>query len=44
MLIVGDEETKKESVSVRARGSKDLGIMTVEKFSEILSNEIEKKN
>ena len=43
LLVVGEKETKKDLVSVRARGAEDLGVMTVENFSSILSKDIESK-
>ncbi|HIC27453.1 MAG TPA: threonine--tRNA ligase, partial [Gammaproteobacteria bacterium] len=43
LLIVGEKETKKDLVSVRARGAEDLGVMSVENFSSILSKDIESK-
>jgi threonyl-tRNA synthetase len=42
-LIVGEKETKKDLVSVRARGAEDLGVMSIESFSSILSKDIEGK-
>ena len=44
LLIVGDKELEKNSVSVRARGAKDLGSMTVKEFSSMLSKDIKNKN
>ena len=44
LLIVGDKELKKNSVSVRARGAKDLGSMSVEEFSSMVSKDIKEKN
>tara|TARA_B100000686_G_scaffold96877_1_gene103630 strand:+ start:51841 stop:53748 length:1908 start_codon:yes stop_codon:yes gene_type:complete len=43
LLVVGDKELKNNSVSVRARGGKDLGSMTVKEFSSILSKDIKSK-
>ena len=43
LLIVGEKETKKHSVSVRARGAEDLGVMSIKEFSNILSKKIESK-
>ena len=37
LLIVGDKELEKNSVSVRARGGKDLGSMSVKEFSSMVS-------
>ena len=44
LLIVGDKELEKSSVSVRARGAKDLGSMSVKEFSSMLSKDIKNKN
>jgi len=44
LLIVGDKELEKNSVSVRARGAKDLGSMSVKEFSSMLSKDIKNKN
>ena len=44
LLIVGDIELEKNSVSVRARGAKDLGSMSVKEFSSMLSKDIKNKN
>ncbi len=43
LLVVGDKELKNSSVSVRARGGKDLGSMSVKEFSNILSRDIKNK-
>ncbi|SUZ59393.1 uncharacterized protein METZ01_LOCUS12247 [marine metagenome] len=44
LLIVGDKELEKNSVSVRARGAKDLGSMSVKEFSSMVSEDIKEKN
>ena len=44
LLIVGDKELEKNSVSVRARGAKDLGSMSVKEFSSMVSKDIKEKN
>mgnify|MGYP001352076642 FL=1 len=44
LLIVGDKELEKNSVSVRARGGKDLGSMSVKEFSSMVSKDIKEKN
>ena len=44
LLIVGDKELEKDSVSVRARGAKDLGSMSVKEFSSMVSKDIKEKN
>lgn len=40
MLIVGEQEERDGTVSVRRRGEGDLGSMTPEAFSELINNEI----
>ncbi|WP_372918537.1 threonine--tRNA ligase [Salegentibacter sp.] len=40
MLIVGEQEEKDGTVSVRKRGEGDLGTMTPEAFAEIINKEI----
>jgi threonyl-tRNA synthetase len=42
MLIVGENEEKEGMVSVRKHSEGDLGVMTVEAFSEIIEKEIKK--
>jgi len=41
LLVVGDREVENESVAVRTRDGKDLGILTLEAFSEMCELEIE---
>lgn len=43
ILVVGDKEIKEKSVSVRARGEKNIGSMKIEKFIELLKEDIAKK-
>ena len=40
LLVVGDKEFKNDLVSVRARGAKDMGPMSVKEFSNMLSKDI----
>lgn len=40
LLVVGDKEKAAGAVAVRARGNKDLGVMTLEAFSERLAEDI----
>ena len=40
MLILGDKEAKSDSVSVRQRGEKDLGSMSVKKFLQTITQQI----
>ena len=42
MLIIGENEEKKGTVSVRKHGEGDLGTFTVEEFSQIIQKEIDK--
>ncbi|WP_348661477.1 threonine--tRNA ligase, partial [Croceibacter atlanticus] len=42
MLIVGEQEEKDGTVSVRKHGGEDLGTMTVEEFSKLVNEEISK--
>lgn len=40
LVIVGDQEVEKGTVSVRTRDGKDLGSMTLAEFSELLSKDV----
>ncbi len=42
MLIVGEKEEAAQSVSVRRHGEGDIGTMSVQKFAEMVQNEIAK--
>ena len=42
MLIVGENEEKEGTVSVRKRGGEDLGSMSVEAFAKLIHDEINK--
>ena len=44
LLVVGDNELENNKVSVRSRGNKDLGIMSLDNFIIRLNKDIEKKN
>lgn len=44
MLIVGEQEEKDGTVSVRKHSEGDLGTMSVETFSELIHSEIEKNS
>ncbi|KAA3624699.1 MAG: threonine--tRNA ligase [Flavobacterium sp.] len=44
MLIVGEQEEKDGTVSVRKHSEGDLGTMSVEKFSELINSEIEENS
>jgi threonyl-tRNA synthetase len=43
MLIIGAQEVKAKSVSVRQRGQKDLGVMPTTKFINQITADIAKK-
>jgi len=41
LLVVGDKERDAQAVAVRARGGVDLGVMSVDAFSERLRQEVQ---
>ena len=43
LLVVGDREIENGEVAVRARNGDDLGSMSIEAFSELLTKSVEKK-
>ena len=43
ILVAGDKEKAAGTVAVRARGNKDLGVMSVEAFIEVLESDIANK-
>lgn len=43
ILVAGDKEKAAGTVAVRARGNKDLGVMSVEAFIELLKSDIANK-
>ncbi len=43
ILVAGDKEKAAGTVAVRARGNKDLGVMSVEAFIELLTSDIHNK-
>ena len=43
MLVVGDKESKSDSVAVRSRGSRDIKDMEVKKFIDRIKKEVEEK-
>ncbi len=43
LAVVGDKEKQAGQVAVRARGGKDLGVMTLEAFSERLQADLSSK-
>jgi len=44
ILVVGDKEKAAGAVAVRARGNKDLGVMSLDDFIQVLSNDIALKS
>jgi threonyl-tRNA synthetase len=42
MLIVGEQEAKDGTVSVRKHGEGDIGVMSIEDFTEMINKEIKK--
>lgn len=40
LLVVGDKEKAAGAVAVRARGNKDLGVMSLQAFSELLAADV----
>ena len=44
MLIIGEKEAEAKQVSVRQRGQKDLGTMSVADFAAKVSKETEEKS
>jgi len=43
ILVVGDKEKAAGSVAVRARGHKDLGVMSLEDFSQKIVSDVASK-
>jgi threonyl-tRNA synthetase len=43
ILVAGDKEKAAGTVAVRARGNKDLGVMSVDVFIELIQSDIESK-
>ncbi|WP_415223703.1 threonine--tRNA ligase [Psychroserpens sp.] len=42
MIIIGENEENENMISVRKHGGEDLGMISVEEFSEIVTNEVNK--
>ena len=42
MIIVGENEENENKISVRQHGGEDLGMISVEEFSNLVKNEINK--
>jgi threonyl-tRNA synthetase len=43
ILVVGDKEKEAGAVAVRARGNKDLGVMSLEAFVQTIASDITQK-
>jgi len=43
IAVIGDKEREAGTVAVRARGNQDLGVMTVEAFTQLVSQAIADK-
>ena len=43
ILVAGDKEKAAGAVAVRARGNRDLGVMSVDAFIELIANDIATK-
>jgi len=43
LLVVGDREIENGQINVRARNGDDLGVMTIDAFSDLLTSAVEKK-
>lgn len=43
MLIVGEKEVEENKISIRQRGKGDIGIMSIEEFEKIITEEIKKE-
>jgi threonyl-tRNA synthetase len=43
ILVAGDKEKAAGTVAVRARGNKDLGVMSFDAFIELIQSDIESK-
>jgi threonyl-tRNA synthetase len=42
MIIIGENEERENKISVRQHGGDDLGMISIEAFSEIVKTEINK--
>ncbi|TGV02948.1 threonine--tRNA ligase [Flavivirga rizhaonensis] len=42
MIIIGEQEEKENKITVRKHGGEDLGMITIERFSEIIKEEVSK--
>lgn len=43
IVVVGDKEMAEQTVAVRARGNKDLGVMPLDEFVQSVCSEIKAK-
>ncbi|MGH8830578.1 MAG: His/Gly/Thr/Pro-type tRNA ligase C-terminal domain-containing protein, partial [Polaromonas sp.] len=43
ILVVGDKEKAAGAVAVRARGNKDLGVMSLDAFAKQIASDIAQK-
>jgi threonyl-tRNA synthetase len=43
ILVAGDKEKAAGTVAVRARGNKDLGVMSVDAFIELVQSDVHSK-
>ena len=43
ILVVGDKEKSAGAVAVRARGNKDLGVMSIDAFMQLIASDIASK-
>lgn len=44
LLVVGDKEMEAGAVAVRARGGKDLGVMSLDAFVQLITSDIANKS
>lgn len=44
MLVAGDKEVSENKIAVRTRAQKDLGMMSVDTFKEMILNEVQNKS
>ena len=42
MIIIGENEENENKITVRQHGGEDLGMISIEEFSEIIKTEISK--
>ena len=43
ILVVGDKEVTDETVAVRTRSGEDLGVMSIEAFSDYLTTAVDRR-